>query len=338
MAITFERSMKREYQIGPDGVGRYVLVENKTPPSSPVAPPVVPSVAVTNPSSLVVAKSPAPVYNVEQTSNPKIRKITGDLIGGAPLFTNLRGLEATRGFEAVSPEVQAAKDADFAEVRATSPLFADDRAQEAALAAISAQGGFRTELTASERAALAAGKQARAASTLLDARTALGLGITNSLERGIGPEGLKAATSGLAELQPPATSAGDYAGLLNAQTAQVNAQNRQSLGEQRLTQEQAIANARLKQENIVAGQDIQTESEKQVIGLATKLAADPLTGAIDPAKFAIALAQANALLGVTFVGGVGAAVMSEEDAVKEAVAAGYKPEEARALYRAQHPK
>lgn len=289
--------LNKPYEWEPAGKLIQQAKRGAAPPAPKIAPPTVP-VAGVGSSAPVRTMPPAPVFNRAPTSVPGVQRVTNyDNPVGAPLFTNIPGAAGTRGMFDLETPAQAA---DNAEVSATSPLFADQRAHEAALAKIRSQGGFRTELTDSERAANAEQASLREAAALTGARTAVGLSIKNSLARGISPEGLQAATKGLADLQPPVADAGDYASLLNAKTAQ----GRLGLGEQRLVQDKAIADANLNQKTTAASGTATAASDKAVTALATKMATDPLTGALDPTKFAAALAQATNLLGVAPVGGV----------------------------------
>lgn len=98
------------------------------------------------------------------------------------------------------------------------------------------------------------------------------------------------------EASPGGTDLGGLASLLNAQTAQ----GQLGLGEERLAQEKTLAEDRA-----------QADSEKSVLKIASQIAADPLTGAIDPTKFATALSQVGSLFGLNPTGGIDGGVSPE---------------------------
>lgn len=262
-----------------DDPGARLKAAAATPATTPPTTPVIPG-APRRPRSLLG-------IDTDPTSVEGVRRISSDrLVGGAPLFTNLAVADATRGFEALTPERQAVQDANNTLVDRNALLSGRSVLSADGVSTIDAGSAARArQLFAADEAA------AREAKSLADARSALSLGIRESLARGISPQGLQAATQGLATFQPAPPEAPDLGGLaslLNAQTSQ----GQLDLGERRLAQENTIAENRA-----------QAASEKSVLKLAAQLAADP-TGAIDPTKFATALGQVSSLFGINPAGGV----------------------------------
>ncbi len=260
-------------------------------PAQPVVTPQPPALPRPNPRLGVGGLDSNP------TNIAGIRKVTNlSDPSAAPLFTNIAGIAGTQGMFDAPQISQASLDRTMA----TSPLFTGQVASADGISTIDpVSAGLARKYVAADEAA------AREAADLAGTRRDLSLGIRESLARGVSPQALQAATQGLASLQPAPTAGpdlGDYASLLNAQTAQ----DQLGLGEARLAQEKTIADNRT-----------QADSEKAVLKLASDAAMDQF-GVVDPTKFAVALGQFGTLFGLNPTKGVG-----DEDIANQLRSKGY---------------